>query len=143
MCLMLRNIVLQGDTWGSLLASVQVDSIAKECHDAGYGYLYKGVLPISMLGLVDDTIGVTEAGYKAQQMNAYFNVKTAEKGLRFGPSKCKSMLIGKDTKNVLNTNLSVDSWTVKHEENLKTGERDLTEIYDGQILIEETDTQNI
>ena len=27
----LKNIVLQGDTWGSVLASVQVDSIGKEC----------------------------------------------------------------------------------------------------------------
>ena len=33
----LENIVLQGDTWGSLLASVQVDSIGKECSESGYG----------------------------------------------------------------------------------------------------------
>ena len=45
-----------------------------------------------MLGLVDDTIGVTEVGYKAQMMNAVFNVKTAEKGLQFGVKKCKSMV---------------------------------------------------
>ena len=34
---LLKNSVLQGDTWGSLLASVQVDSIAKECIGAGHG----------------------------------------------------------------------------------------------------------
>ena len=52
-----------------------------------------------LLGLVE-TLSETKAGYKAQQMNALFNVKTAEKGLRFGPSKCKFMLIGKNKVNV-------------------------------------------
>jgi hypothetical protein len=34
----LENVVLQGDTFGSILASVQVDSIGKEIEDNGYGY---------------------------------------------------------------------------------------------------------
>ena len=34
-----KNIVLQGDTWGSILASVQVDSIGKDCMKEGFGYL--------------------------------------------------------------------------------------------------------
>ena len=55
----IRNIVLQWDTWGSLLASVQVDRIG-------------------FLGLVDDIVGITEAGYKAQQLNTFINQKTAE-----------------------------------------------------------------
>ena len=58
----IKDIVLQGDTWGSLLASVQVDSIGKECQKAGYGYLYMDILPVSILGLVDDMVGVTEVG---------------------------------------------------------------------------------
>ena len=33
-----ENIVLQGDTFGSLLASVQVDAIGKDCVEAGLGY---------------------------------------------------------------------------------------------------------
>ena len=32
----IKNCVLQGDTFGSLLASVQVDSIGQECVEAGY-----------------------------------------------------------------------------------------------------------
>ena len=77
-----KNIVLQGDTWGSILASVQVDSIAKDIVKAGIGYMYKDNLPISMLGLVDDLIEVTEAGFKTQEMNVILNVKTDEKGLQ-------------------------------------------------------------
>ena len=90
-----KNIVLQGDTWGSILASNQVDLIGKESLEAGHFYLYKNVLPVGFLGLVDDIVGITEAGFKAQQFNAFINVKTAEKTLQFGP---KSMLIGKSIK---------------------------------------------
>ena len=68
----IENIVLQGDTWGSLLASVQVDSIAQECAETGLGYKYKNILPVGMLGLVDDTIGITEAGYKAHMLKHIF-----------------------------------------------------------------------
>jgi hypothetical protein len=127
----LENIVLQGDTWGSLLASVQVDTIAKECSEAGYGYMYKDILPVGLLGLVDDTIGVTEAGYQAQMMNAFLNVKTAEKGLQFGLKKCKSMLIGKNHENVINSKLFVDTWSVEHVEDEMTGDTELVEHYDG------------
>ena len=90
----ISNCVLQGDTWGSLLASVQVETIGKECVEAGHFYLYKEKLPLGFLGLVDDIVGITETGIKAQKMNSFINLKTAEKGLRFGVAKCKTMIVG-------------------------------------------------
>ena len=126
----IRNCVLQGDTFGSILASVQVDKIGQECMEEGYFYLYKNTLPVGFLGLVDDIVGVTEAGFKAHQLNSFMNVKTAEKSLQFGASKCKSMLVGKNKENVFNKNLLVDNWIVKHEENKTTGDTDLVETYD-------------
>ena len=78
----IKNNVLQGDTWGSLLASVQVDTIGKACEESGLGYKYKDSVKVSLLGLVDNMVGVTEAGFRAQQMNALINVKTIEKGLQ-------------------------------------------------------------
>ena len=51
------------------MASVQIDSIDKVVEEAGIGYLYKAILPISFLGLVYDVIRVTDAGVKAQQLN--------------------------------------------------------------------------
>ena len=101
----IEDVVLQGDTWGSILASVQVDTIGKEIEDSGLGYKYKDVLPVSLLGLVDDLIGVTLAGYQAQELNAVLNVKTAEKRLQFGPSKCNSMIISKSTESFINSPL--------------------------------------
>ena len=56
----LYDTVLQGDTWGSLLASVQVDTIGQECMQAGHFYKYKDKLPVGFLGLVDDIVGITE-----------------------------------------------------------------------------------
>ena len=79
-----NDIVLQGDTFGSILASVQVDKIGQDCMEAGYFYLYKNVLQVGFLGLVDDIVGITEAGHKAHQLNAVMNVRTAEKTLQFG-----------------------------------------------------------
>ena len=49
-------------------------------------------------------------------------MKTAEKSLRFGPTKCKTMLVGKNKGNVLNSVLLVDSWERKYVENKETGE---------------------
>ena len=131
----IENCVLQGDTWSSLLASVQVDTIARDCIEAGYEYRYKESLPLAILGLVDDTIGVTEAGHKALMMNAFLNVKTAEKSLQFGVRKCKSMLVGKDAENIFNEKLVVDSWSKDYVGNGKSGE-ELVESYSGKIEIE-------
>ena len=115
------------------MASVQVDSIGKEIEQSGLGYQYKDILPVSLLGLVDDIIGITEAGYKSQQMNAILNIKTAEKRLQFGETKCKSMLICKNPESVLNSPLQVDKWKIEHQDNLLTGESDLVETYKGLV----------
>ena len=42
------------------------------------------------------------------------NIKTAEKRLQFGADKYKTMLIGKNVKNCLNTELTVDSWDANY-----------------------------
>ena len=83
----ITNSVLQGDTWGPMLASIQVEKIGKSIEETGIGYLYKNQLPISILGLVDDLVGVTQAGFRSQQLNVMMNVKTSEIGLQFGIKK--------------------------------------------------------
>ena len=108
---------------------------------AGHLYLYKDILPVGFLGLVDDILGVTEAGEKAQKMNSFINLKTAEKTLQFGPTKCKTMLVGKNLKNVINSGLLVDKWSVNYVENIQTGEAELVESYTGQTEIENVTEQ--
>ena len=134
-----KDIVLQGDTFGSILASVQVDSIGKVVEEAGLGYRYKDTLPISLLGLVDDLIGVTEAGFKAAQLNEILNLKTAEKYLQFGVSKCKSMFVGKVKEQFLDSEMFVDQWKVDYKDNIQTGNEELIESYVGQVPIGKTE----
>ena len=136
-----ENIVLQGDTWGSILASVQVDSIGKDVEEAMLGYRYKESLSVSLLALVDDVIGITEAGYKAAQMNEIINLKTAEKCLQFGIKKCKSMFVGKVREDFLDSEIVVDKWTTEFTENVETGEEELIETYMGQTPIGKTNEQ--
>ena len=78
---------------------------------------------------------------QAQELNAFINVKTAEKSLQFGPTKCKSMLVGKETESVLNEALQVDSWELKYEDDVKTGKLNLVEKYCGLTEIGQTEEQ--
>ena len=137
----IRNCVLQGDTWGSLLASVQVDTIGQECEESGLGYQYKDQVMVTMLGMVDDIIGVSEAGYKAQQLNTIINTKTAEKGLQFGVHKCKTMVIGKSSENIHKNHLEVDKWEIVRKDENKTGKELFFEEFNGQVPIEKTEEQ--
>ena len=129
----LKDLVLQGDTFSSLMASVQVDRIGQYCIDSGNHILYKKTLPIGFLGMVDDVVGVTEAGFKASELNSVINVKTAEKTLQFGASKCKYMIVGKCDKKTKQQNLHIDHWKTEHQLNKRTGE------YDGKVKMEITD----
>ena len=134
-----KNTVLQGDKFGSLLASVQVDKIGQECMKAGYFYNYKNSLPIGFLAMVDDIVGVTEAGYKASQFNTYLNVKTSEKSLQFGSKKCEYMIVGKNTESVIQNKLKIDQWKKEYIENNTFDDYDMIEYYGGQIEMKQTE----
>ena len=67
------------------------------------------------------------------------NIKSAEKALQFGTTKCKSILVGKNKKLIQNNCLVVDKWVTSHVENEKTGDTDLVEQYQGKIEIEKAE----
>ena len=104
----IKSSVLQGDTFGPSFASVQVDNICKEAVDKDMTYHYKNKLPIGPLGMIDDVITVTEAGYKAVELNSFINMKGAEKTLQFNSDKCKVMFVGKRKPSYTLGQLSVD-----------------------------------
>ena len=74
----INSSVLQGNTWGTAFASVQADNLVKDV-DTSIKYKYKDLVDISCLGMVDDILGVAEAGYKSQELNAYINIQSALK----------------------------------------------------------------
>jgi hypothetical protein len=51
------------------------------------------------------------------------------------------MLVGKDTVNVLNSDLTVDKWKTTYKDDPKIGEEVLVDVYEGQVSIEKTDEQ--
>ena len=91
----LKEFVLHGDTLSSIIASSQVDTIGKKLLKGNPDFLfrYKDEIPIGVLAIVDDTLTITEAGHKTQQMNAFFNVQAAEKRLQFSELKCHTMIV--------------------------------------------------
>ena len=94
-------------------------------------------------------IGITHAGYMAQQMNVAINVKTAEKRLQFGVNKCKTMLVGKNSEQVMNNPIMVDKWTIDYPDNFeahknvnsKENETEISETYDGEVEMKNTEKQ--
>ena len=99
-------------------------------------YKFLGEVPIPLLGQVDDLIGVAEAGYKSNQLNAYVNVKTADKDLQFGSDKCKVMIVSKMKPHSFQTpDLTVDTWDIKH-----TSNGEINEEYKGKVHIKEEDS---
>ena len=108
----LTNRIMQGDTWASALASAQVDAFGKELIEDEPDYLYRfmGKVPIPLLGQVADLIGISDAGFRSEQLNSYVNVKAADKELQFGQDKCKTMLVSKvSPPNCLKPKLTVDT----------------------------------
>ena len=116
----LTNRIMQGDTWAPAMALAQVDSFGKQMieEEQVFMFRFKGLIPIPLLGQVDDLIGVAEAGVKTHQMNAIVNVKAANKDLQFGEDKCKYMMVSKKKpESFLHPNIQVDQWKVEHLKN--------------------------
>ena len=132
----ITNSFLQGDTWGTSMASVQVDQMGQEAMKRGHYYLYKDIVPIGVMGMVDDIMGVSEAGFKSQEMNAFINIKTAEKRLQFGVNKCKTMTVGKNVEEHHQNFLYVDKWVKSYQETVE-GETILIENYVGKTKMEQ------
>ena len=116
----LKANVLQGDTLSSIIASNQVDTIGKKLLEETPDYLcrYKSEIPIGIMAMVDDTVIVTETGNKTQQINAYFNVKVAEKKLQFSELKCHTMIIHKVKSINSASDLKVNIWKQTHDKKI-------------------------
>ena len=129
-----KEIVLQGDTWGPLMAANQVDTVAKSLLEENpeYIYKYKGRIPIGILGMIDDLAGVSESGVKAKQLNSFLNVKAAEKKLQFGKDKCHTLKIAHKNARNVESELFIDHWSEKHDK-----EGNLIEAFEGKVKMDQ------
>ena len=134
----IRNAITQGDVFGPLLCSNQVDTIGKEClEEHKYTYMYKDEVEIPPLGMVDDLLCVSECGYKTSMMNSYIKFKTDSKKLQFGVSKCKKIHVGKCKEDFKCQNLFVDNWKEIEVKNEETGISHIEDTLVGEEIMEE------
>ena len=132
------NVITQGDVFGPILCSNQVDTIGRECLvDKKYTYSYKGEVDIPPLGMVDDLLCITECGHKSAMMNTYINFKTNSKKLQFGVDKCKKMHIGNVQRPYKCQDLVVDKWSEVQIKNDDTGDMENDDCFVGEHVMED------
>ena len=83
---------MQGENFGPLCCSVQVDTFGKECTEKNQLlYQYKGEVGVPPLAMVDDLVCISKCGINSVLMNAFINAKTNMKKLKFCSTKCHKM----------------------------------------------------
>ena len=128
----IRDVVTQGDVFGALLCSKQVDTFGQECMNMSkYTYKYRGEVEIPPLSMVDDVLCVSECGYKTTMSNAYLTLKTDIKKLQFGAKKCKKIHVGKICESYKCQDLKVDKWEEIVIQNDVTGTDDIDDECNG------------
>ena len=91
----LKRIEMQGTVLAPLKASVQLDTLGKECIEENEGlFKYKDCINITPLIFIDDVLSVSKCGNESVKTNAIIHSKVDTKQLMFGPAKCTKMHIG-------------------------------------------------
>ena len=130
-----EKIVLQGEVFGPLQCSVQVDTFGKECVEENkFLYTYKQKVKVPPLSMVDDLACVAQSGLNSVAMNSFINTKTNLKKLQFGADKCHQLHIGENEH--LTPKLFIDNWEVKKVDEMKTGVENLNDVNSGEVLVE-------
>ena len=136
------NVISQGDVFGPILCSNQVDTFGKEClEERKYLYTYKGEVDIPPLGMVDDLLCISECGHKTAMLNAYINFKTNSKKLQFGVKKCKQLHVGHFKDDYKCLELTVDKWTEVKISNDVSGEIELNDTFEGDHYMEKKEEE--
>ena len=136
------NAITQGDVFGPMLCSKQVDTFGQEClKESRYTYLYKGWVEIPPLSMVDDLLSVSECGFKTQTVNAFLTFKTDSKKLQFGAQKCKKLHVGKTLASYKCTAMKVDEWKEVEVVNEETGIDEIKDICNDKYEMEEKEDE--
>ena len=134
--------MLQGDVLSSRLCSVQIDSVGKECLEENkYLYMYKGVVGIPPLGMVDDLICISNCGPQTVMLNSFVNYKASSKKLQFGTEKCKKLHIGKNQQVHKCGPLFIDGWKEVNMEDKRTNIIERKDVFQEKIVMEEKEQE--
>ena len=116
-----EKIICQGDPWGSMQCSVQIDSIGRDSLAEDLEPVkYEGEVEIPALGMVDDILTIAESGYKTARMNSFITAKIALEKLQLGSNKCFVLHTGKEHTNFRNIELYVDWLKLRDVKDVET-----------------------
>ena len=114
----INNKIMKGDVLSPLISSNMVDkNIVDPAISSRNVYMYKNMVEIPPLVMQDDTLSVSECGFKTTKINSLINTRTKIMGLQFGIDKCVKMHIGKNENLGICAECKVDVWKddiVKH-----------------------------
>ena len=89
----MEEIEMQGTVWGPIKCSVQMDTLGRDCYRDMEGlFLYKNMVYVPPLGMIDDIASFAECNIESLKTNAIINAKIESKKLEFGPTKCFNIL---------------------------------------------------
>ena len=121
------NIILQGETFSSLLCTSSLDLMSKECELPTY--MYRNILKIPKLSFVDDSCDISYCGKSTQVLNSYTRKEVNTRKLQFADDKCHRLHISKGKATQKCSEIYIDKWTYKNFEN--NGENISKDIYEG------------
>ena len=88
----------------------------EEARESGLLYKYKGKVSIPSLRLMAYNLTVSEAGFKAEEINIFMNENSATKLLQFHTKKCKYLRMGNAQDRSIPNKLEVDSWVIEYDD---------------------------
>ena len=71
---------------------------------------YRGVVPVSSLGLMDDLLLLSEVGRETTRANSFINASSASKGLQFLSKKCSSFQVINNKSDCFTNVIKVYNW---------------------------------
>ena len=92
----IRNIIMQGTVWGSLLCTASMDKLGQfSYNNSELTYKYKGVVHTPSLGMVDDVLSIQKCSIDTVKMNAVVNAFIEGKKLTLSHKKCHRIHVNK------------------------------------------------
>ena len=132
-----KEVVLQGETLAPLIASVDMDTIAKDWLEKPDNkvYKYRDSVDLGSLGMIDDLMFIAEVGVDTVKANAFINVIGSSKGFQFSGGKCSQMMVKNSQNDSLENVIKIDKWSEDRENNM------LKDVYVGKVRVEKVTKQ--
>ena len=96
-----KDVVMQGSVWGGLKCSTTLDKLNKTLlqeEHLKYYYMKDPNIPIGVLGMVDDTLSISNCGKEAIQKNAVVNSFIENQKLTLSATKSVVLHVGNSKK---------------------------------------------